>query len=99
MNRGLSVLENNLHPAAHAPQFGRAEVTQILSVEINNSPARFEQPQEQAAGGTLAAAAFADQGQGLASINLEADPIHGSKVCRAPGAKKPSGTENHFQIA
>ena len=81
VQRGERVLEDDLHLGADelhllVVQLIDAHRAQVWIVERDLSAGRLKQAQDRAAGGRLAAAAFAHQSQGLALLDVKADPVH-----------------------
>ena len=72
VERGIGVLEDDLHVPAQAAQRVLAEVGDLLALEADRARGRLHQAQHQPAGRRLAAARFADQRQRLAAGDLEA---------------------------
>ena len=78
IERGIGVLKNDLHVPAQTAQFVLVEVGDLLALEAHRARRRVHQAQDQASGGRLAAAGFADQRQRLAAGDLEADVLDGA---------------------
>ena len=80
--RGLSeaygILKNDLHVPAHPAQLVLVEIGDFLALEAHRARRRVHQAQDQASGGRLAAAGFADQRQRLAAGDLEAHVLDGA---------------------
>ena len=77
VERTVGVLEDDLHPAPRPPQVGRAQGAQVLALEPHLALGRFEQAQEQAPEGRLAAARLTHQTQRLAGLDGKVDAIDG----------------------
>ena len=75
VERGVRVLEDDLRLPAERAQCVGVEAEQVTPFETDAAGVRLDQAQHQAAHGRLAAAGFADQGQRLAGIDVEADAI------------------------
>ena len=76
IERGVGVLEDDLHVARQRPQLGRRlSASDVAALEPDLARSRLDQAQDAAAGRRLAAARLADQAQRLAGSNLEADPV------------------------
>ena len=78
IERGVGVLEDDLHVPAQPAQRVLVEVGDLLALEAHRARGRVHQAQHQPAGGRLAAAGFADQRQRLAAGDLEADVVDGA---------------------
>ncbi len=78
IERGVGVLEDDLHVPAQPAQLVLVEVGDLLALEAHRARRRVHQAQDQASGGRLAAAGFADQRQRLAAGDLEADVLDGA---------------------
>jgi hypothetical protein len=76
VQRLVRVLEDHLHPAAHASQLAARQAAQVAALHQHLASARRQQPQQQVGGGRLARAGLADDGQHLARRHLEADAVH-----------------------
>src|SRR5262249_13032711 len=61
---------------AQAEEFVARHLIDVLAVEQDLASGRPFQPQDAAAGCRLAAAAFADQPQGLAAFDAKVDAVH-----------------------
>ena len=72
---GERVLEDDLHVARQAAQLLRAHRADVAAVEQHLAGGGFDQAQDAAPGGALAAARFADHAQRLAGGQLEADAV------------------------
>ena len=53
------------------------DVGDLLALELDRAAGRVEQPQQQAAGGRLAAAGLADEAERLAALDVERDAVDG----------------------
>src|SRR5260370_24058602 len=83
------ILTNDLHVAAEAAQIAAAGAEQIASVELNAPRSRLNQAQGQPSQRALARPRFADQAEGLTSVNIERDIVHGADF--AFGSSTESG--------
>jgi hypothetical protein len=91
VERGIGILEDDLHVAAHPPQVALAEVGDLLALEAHRAPGRVHQAEHEAAGRRLAAARFAHQRQGLAAGDLEAHVLDGAHHADQPAADDAGG--------
>ena len=71
------ILKDDLQVAAGGPQGGRIQVQKILPLEEYRSRSGGNQAENGSGQRGLAAAALADQAQGLAAADLQADSVHG----------------------
>ena len=80
VERGIGVLEDDLHVPPHGPQPAAVEVHDIdglaVAVEAHLSAGRLDGAQHGAAQGRLAGAALADESEGFAPQYPEADTVH-----------------------
>src|SRR5215207_2305437 len=77
VERGVGVLEDDLHVAPKRGQLGAAERRHVLALEPHLARGRFDQAQDAAPGRRLAAARLADEPERLAGFELEADAVDG----------------------
>ncbi len=77
IERGVRVLEDDLHVAPQRAQCLAAQPSDVGTLEPDFARTRLDQPQDAAAGGRLAAARFADQPQRLALADVEAHAVDG----------------------
>ena len=96
VERGIRILENDLHVAAHDLQFLGLEGEDILAVEMDRAAGRLDQAQHGAPDGGLSAARFAHQPQGLALADKEADVVHGLHLQLTTRCNKPARTGKYF---
>ena len=75
VQRRERVLEDDLHLPPVGPQRGFAQPGDVLAVELDRAAGRLDQAQHGARHGRLAAAALADQAQGLAFADRKADAV------------------------
>src|SRR5262249_26447874 len=75
VQRGIRILEDDLHVPRHRAQLVAAHRGDVAPLEPHAARGRLDQPQDAAAGGALAAARFADQAQRLAGREIEADAV------------------------
>src|SRR6185503_3584580 len=80
VERAVRVLEDDLHPAPEAAQPVRLERGQVDPVEPDRARGGLAQADQRPAGRALAAAGFADEPEGLAAANLEADVVDGADL-------------------
>ena len=76
IERGEGVLENDLHVAPHRAQVSAAKAQHVLPVEHDLARAGFDEAQDAASCGRLAAARFTNQSQGFAAIDGEGHAVH-----------------------
>jgi hypothetical protein len=90
IERSERVLEHDLHAAAHRPHLALRERRDVDPFEPHRSGARLDQSQQQAAGGRLAAARFADQTERLAARDREIDAVDrtGRRLVAQPSAAR-----------
>ena len=88
IERGVGVLEDDLHVAAHLAQRLLVEVRDLVALEAHRARRRIHQAQHQPAGRRLAAARFAHQRQGLAAGDVE-----GHTLDRAHHADHPAADQ------
>ena len=77
VQRGVGILEDDLHLAAQGLEFGGAQVEDILPVEEDRACRGRDQAQDGAGDGGLAAAGLAHQAEGLPLAHGEAHVVHG----------------------
>src|SRR5260221_2885454 len=75
IERRIRILKDHLHSAPMPPQFGFAQVRDVMAVELDNASCRLKQPQHGACDRRFAAPALPDQPQGLAFAHLEAHAV------------------------
>src|SRR6185503_6221535 len=75
IERAVGVLEDHLHASAQRDQLARAHAADVLPVEQDLALGRLLEPQDAATRRRLAAAALADQPQGLAAQDGEVDTV------------------------
>ena len=85
VERGIGILEDHLHVLAQVlhlrrGQFGDVEVVLLAAPEPDFTVRHVVGAHDDAARRGLATAAFADQAQGLAGPDVEADPVNGLDV-------------------
>src|SRR5678816_3945501 len=78
IERGVWVLEDDLHLAPQRLELGGRRVREVLAGEADLAGGRLLETQDEPANGGLSAAGFADQSQGLAGENVEADVLDGA---------------------
>ena len=88
VERGVGILEDDLHVAAQRAQRLAVERDDALAFEPHLARGRLDEPQDAAPGGRLAAAGFADEPQRLAGADLEADTV--DRVHLLAGAARES---------
>ena len=72
---GVRVLEDDLHPPAVRLEGGALERRELDAVELDRARRRLDEAQEQPPDRRLAAARLADQPEGLAAADVEADAV------------------------
>ena len=77
---GIGVLEDDLHPRAHLPQFLLAQGEHVHTLQQHFAGGLFQQAQDRAPAGGFAAAAFAHQAHGLPAPDFEGNPVHSLHV-------------------
>ncbi len=75
VQRGIGVLEDDLQLAAPGPHLLAREAVDALAVDADLAGGRVDQLEDRLAGGRLAAAALADEPQGLALGDVEGDAV------------------------
>jgi len=73
------VLKNHLHLAALGAKFVSAKGEQVAAFETNFAAVRFDETEKHARKSGLTAAAFADNGEGLAAGDGKTNTVHGGK--------------------
>ena len=73
------------------------EMGDVLAIHLDRSAGRLQQFQQRAAGGGLAAAAFAHQAQGFAGIDVKRNAVDG--VDKAGGARKHALVHREILLA
>ena len=98
VERGVGVLEDHLHVAAHRLARVAAEARQIAPAD-HDVAAVGHQPGQRLGGGRLAAAGFADQRQRLARRDREADAFDGVDAAVDPAEEAAAHVEADMQVA
>ena len=80
IERGVGVLEDRLHVAAEAEQFGLRGVRHVRAFEEHAARGRLFQPHDGAAERRLPAAGFAHKAERLAFLHVEADAVDRAHV-------------------
>ena len=75
VERGIRILEDDLHILAHVPHLGFRELGDILSFKEHLAGGRLNETKNGPARRGLAAAGLADQPQRLAALQVEADVV------------------------
>ena len=78
VERSEGILEDDLHLAAGVAQGAGVQCGQLLAVVADTAAGGFDKAQQEAAEGAFAATALANQAEGLARLNAEADIVHGA---------------------
>ena len=92
VQRGDRVLEDDLHPAAHALELVPLEGEDVLAVEHDLARGRRHEPEDGAPEGGLAAARLADEAQGLAAPDLKRHVVDGVDVADRPPQEAARGS-------
>jgi len=79
------VLEDDLHRTSMRPQFGFAEIRNVLAVEPDAAAGRLDQPQHAARHRRFAAAGFADKPERLSTPTEKLTP---STACTVPTLRR-----------
>jgi hypothetical protein len=83
VQRRVRVLEDHLHVPPQRAQLALRQVGDVRALEDDRTTGRFEEPDEHAARGRLAAAGLADQPQRLSLVDIEVetvDRLHGTDL-------------------
>ena len=100
VQRAVGVLKDHLDAAAQRDQFAAPEFGDIDPVIEDLAFGRLFEPQDAAAHRRLAAAAFADQPQGLAAVHREVDAVDRLDVADMAARDHPLGDrEVHLEAA
>ena len=75
VERRVGILEDHHHVAAHRSHLGPAEMRDVVAVEDDLSARRLEQPGDATGHRRLAATRLADDTEGLAGVEREADAV------------------------
>jgi hypothetical protein len=78
IERGVGVLENELHVAAQLAHLGCRIRRQFAPLEPDGTVIGLDQPDDQPAGGGLAAAAFTDKAEGTAAPHRKVEAVDGA---------------------
>src|SRR5713226_4852044 len=77
VERGIRVLEDDLHPLTHLAQLVAAHLGQLTALELDRARGGRLQLHDHPPEGGLPAARLAHQAQRLACRDVEGDPVHG----------------------
>src|SRR5437763_15703022 len=100
VQRAVRVLKDDLDAAPQRHQLSALELGDIDAVIEDLPGGRLFEPQDAAAGRRLAAAALADQPQGLAATDRKIDPVHGLDLADLSADYDPLGDrERHLPPA
>src|SRR5579885_3477020 len=91
VERGVGILEHDLHLAAEPPELRRARRQHVLALEPHAARVGLDEPQDRAARGRLAAAGFTHQAEGLANPDRKGDVAE--RVHRASGAAEEAAPD------
>ena len=97
VERGIGVLEHHLHLAAQLAQLVMVGAGDILAFEPHLARRRLGQPQDRATGRGLATAALADQAEGFATADIEADAVDRLDGFRA-GSQKQAAPHSEVDL-
>ncbi len=95
---GVGVLKDHLHAPAEGTQRRLTEVGDVLALEADFSVGGFDQTQDGAAGGGLAAAGFTDQSDDFAGLDCDAEPVHRAQRERTVAEDAAPGGETDTQL-
>jgi hypothetical protein len=98
IERGIRVLEDDLHPPAHPAERHPVEREEIHSLELGAARGRFLQAEDRASHRGLPAARFADQRQRLARRDVEGDALDRAHR-RGRAAEEAAGLVVLHQVA
>jgi hypothetical protein len=91
VQRAERILENDLHLPPLATHGLRRQAGQVLAAMQHLARRRLDEPQQQAAGGRLAATGFADEREGLSGADRQRDAV--DRPHHRPGAEGVTGGE------
>jgi len=94
IERGVGILEDDLHVAAQRAQRLAVEPRDLGALEPDLAGTGLDQPQDAAAGRRLAAARFAHQPQCFAGSNVEADAIDGVHALEPRARRRPPSPQS-----
>ena len=77
VERGIRILEHDLHPFAPRTQLLAAKPRNVVAVEAHAALGRLDQSQDEATNSRFSAARFANQAQRLTRLERKADPVDG----------------------
>ena len=97
---GVGILKNHLELAAIGPHLAGHQGNEIVAQKFHAAARRFDQLQNRARKGTLAATGLAHQTQNFAGVEFEADIVHGSdnRVAAAKQTRKEVGFESIVRL-
>src|SRR6266566_812073 len=75
IQRGVRVLEDDLHPLSQGPELGLLHVGNVHAVETDRPGGRLEQAKDGPTRSRLAASALADESENLAPAERERDAV------------------------
>ena len=75
IERRIRILKNDLHVAAHASHVVGAEVEKVRRIERDRSRCRFDETEDTATDGRLPRSRLADEAEGFAARDGEADAV------------------------
>jgi hypothetical protein len=87
VERAERILKDDLQALARGPELARRQREKVPPFEADIPRSGLDQPQDEPAGGGLAAARLAHEAQRLARLEVEAYPIH--RANHAPAAGEP----------
>ena len=99
VERGERVLKDHLHVAAESAEVSTAGGEEIATEEMDGAGVRLDEAREQAGESGLAGAGFADDGEGLARVEVEGDVVHGPAALGVDGKGAGGGGEGFAEGA
>ena len=95
IERGVRILEDELHPAPKLSELGVRQAHQLLAVEANGPRSRLDQPEDAAPQRALAAAALADEAESFSAGYFEADSVN--RFHRSDDASESAAAERKMR--
>ncbi len=78
VERRVRILEDHLHPAAHATHLFAGERRELGAIELHRSRSGLVELEDRASGRRFAAAGLSDEAERLAPLDEEIDPVDGA---------------------
>ena len=75
IERGVRILENNLHAPPQLAQLSCRDGEEVVAIERNCARVGFDEAQQQASDGAFSGAGFADDAERLAAFDVEGDIV------------------------